>query len=91
MAKHGSYFREYCGEVKEIFSFIAPRIAGEVYERTGDKELSLSWLEPLSKLNQEDRNVIMNTRSQKEIMNILQNNGILDMIRPYVNNENSCS
>ncbi|MCR4556594.1 MAG: radical SAM protein [Saccharofermentans sp.] len=90
MAKNGSFFREYCGEIKEIFSFIAPRLAGEVYERTGDKELSLSWFEPLSLLSQEDRNIIMNTGSQKEILGILQKYGIPDMIKSCGNIESEC-
>ena len=31
---HGSYFRENCGESKEIFAFVAPRVVGKKWEET---------------------------------------------------------
>ena len=68
---HGSYFREHCGEIKEIFAFAAPRIAGRRFEETGDKELSISLAGPLARLTGRERERLMETKSQREILEIL--------------------
>ncbi len=51
---HGSFFRECCGEFKEISDFVISRVCGADWEK-----------------NQ----IIMETRSQKEMMNILEKTG----------------
>jgi uncharacterized protein len=75
MAAHGSYFRESCGEFKEITQFVAARAAGRAWEENHQEELTLSLAGPVSRLTEKDRKTIMETRSQKEMMNILEKTG----------------
>ena len=72
---HGSCFRENCGEIREIFAFAAPRIAGEKWEETKDDELSVSLAGPLSRLTEKEREILMTATDQKVIFNILQKTG----------------
>ncbi|MBO7048020.1 MAG: radical SAM protein [Spirochaetia bacterium] len=74
-AVHGSYFRECCGEFKEISQFVASRVAGADWEKNHQEELSLSLAGPLSRLTEKDRKTIMETRSQKEMMEIIERAG----------------
>ncbi|MBO5516290.1 MAG: SPASM domain-containing protein, partial [Schwartzia sp.] len=53
--EHGSFFREYCDEVKEIFAFVASRTAGEKWEKNHDEEMTLSLAGPLSRLTAAER------------------------------------
>jgi uncharacterized protein len=73
---NGSFFREYCGESKEIINYVASRIAGKAWEENQSEELSLSLAGPVSRLSEADRKTIMETRSQKEMLNILESTGI---------------
>lgn len=75
---HGSYFREYCGEFKEMFDFIASHVIGSHWNKTREEELSLTLKEPLSRLTAQQRETIMNTGSSKEIMDILKTAGLFD-------------
>ncbi len=74
MAKslNGSYFREYCGEIKEIAEYVIPRVAGRKWEKTQEDMLSVSLLTPVSRLTDEERTVIMTARGQKKIFEILK-------------------
>jgi len=74
--KYGSFFREFCGEFKEIVNFTASRIAGAEWEKNHQEELSLSLAGPLSRLTETDRKTIMETRSQNAMLNILESTGI---------------
>ena len=69
-SEHGSYFREYCGEVREIFSFVASHMAGAEWEKNHNEEMTLSLAEPLSRLTAADRETVMTTKSHKEIIKI---------------------
>lgn len=73
---HGSYFREHCGEVREICDYVASRAAGRRWEETGEEELSLSLLGPLSRLTEKEREVLMRTKSQREMLDILLAAGV---------------
>ena len=75
MARHGSFFREDCGERKEIIQFVAARAAGADWEKNHQEELSLSLAGPLSRLTEKDRKTIMETRSQKKMMEIIKKAG----------------
>ena len=77
MAAHGSYFRESCGEFKEIAQFVAARVAGADWEKNHQEELTLSLAEPLSRLTEADRKTIMETRNQKEMMEIMKKAGFV--------------
>lgn len=74
MAKqaYGSYFREYCGEVKEIFGYAASRAAGKKWEETRVEELSLSLAGPLSRFTKAEREILMTTGSQREMFDIVR-------------------
>ena len=74
--EHGSYFREYCGEVKEIFAFVASRVAGEAWAKSQEKELSLSLAGPLSRLTDEERKTLTESRGQKEIFEVIKAAGL---------------
>ena len=74
---HGSYFRENCGEVREIFAFVAPRVVGKVWEETGEDELSVSLAGPLSRFTEAEREKLMTTASQKEMFSLIEEAGIL--------------
>ena len=68
--EHGSYFREYCGEVKEIFAFVASHMAGVEWEKNHDEKMSLSLAGPLSRLTAAERETIMTTKRPREIFGI---------------------
>ena len=74
--EHGSYFREYCGEIKEIFAFVASRIAGETWVKNHENELSLSLADPLSRLTEAEREILTESRSQKEIFEVVKSAGL---------------
>ena len=82
---HGDYFREFCGEVREIFAFVASRVAGREWEKrcaaaaAGEAcmdacagELTLSLAGPASRFTNAERETIMSTTSQKEIFDIVK-------------------
>ena len=73
---HGSYFREYCGEIREIVAFIASHMAGAEWEKNHDEEMGLSLAGPLSRLTAAERETIMTTKRPGEIFGILQAPGL---------------
>ena len=74
--EHGSYFREHCGEIREVFSFVASRVAGKEWEKNHDEEMTLSLAGPLTHLTAAERETIMTTKSQKEMFGIVQALGL---------------
>ena len=74
---HGSFFREYCGEIREIFASVAPLLAKKQWEKTHESQLTLSLAEPLSKLSTEDRQTLMTATDQKAITAVLDKTKIL--------------
>lgn len=74
--EHGNYFRENCGEHKEIFDFVASRVAGETWAENHENELSLSLAGPLSRLTDAERKTLTESRSQKEIFEIIKAVGL---------------
>ena len=74
---HGNYFRGYCGEMKEIFAFVASRAAGKKWKETREEELSLSLAAPLSRLNTEERELLMHTQSRQDMFDIAKQTGII--------------
>ena len=75
--EHGSCFRENCSEKKEIFGFVASRVAGRKYEETGEKELSLSQYEPFSRLTEDERIRIMEEKDPNEIYKLIKEYGLV--------------
>lgn len=82
---YGDYFREFCGETREIFAFTASRAAGKEWEKhcaaaaAGEAamdacagELTLSLAGPVSRFTEAEREKIMATTSQKEIFDIVK-------------------
>ena len=72
---HGSYFRENCGEAKEIFAYVAPRVIGRKWQETKEDELSISLAGPLSRITGAERERLMKTTSQQEMLGIIQKAG----------------
>ena len=68
----GNCFREYCGETKEYFNFVAALIAGTHWQEHHEEKLSLSLAEPLSRFTQKEREIIMTTKNPKEIFEIVE-------------------
>ena len=75
--EHGNCFREDCGERKEFFNLTAAKLANEHWKNHHESELSLSLLEPLSKLTEKERETFMTSKSQKEIFDLAKKIGIL--------------
>ena len=73
---HGSYFRESCGECREIFAFVASRIVGQKWEETKEDELSASLAGPISRLTEQERNLLMTTTNQQVILDIVKKAGL---------------
>ena len=73
---YNDYFREFCGEVKEIFAFVASRAAGKEWLEKQEAELTLSLAGPLSRITEAERETIMKSRSQKEMFDILMEAGL---------------
>ncbi|MER2138628.1 MAG: radical SAM protein [Succiniclasticum sp.] len=82
---YGDYFREFCGEIKGIFAFVASRVAGKEWEkRCADAaagkagmdacagELTLSLAGPVSRFTEAERETVMATTSQKEMFDIVK-------------------
>ena len=82
---HSDYFREFCGEIREIFAFTASRLAGQEWEKrraaaaAGEAsmdacagELTLSLAGPASRFTEAERAKIMETNSQKEMFDIVK-------------------
>ena len=74
--EHDSYLRENCGEIKEIFAFVASRIVGKKWLETKEDELSVSLMGPLSRITEAERELLMNSKSQKEILDVIREVGI---------------
>ena len=72
---HGSCFRENCGEIREMFAFAAPRVAGKKWEETKEDELTVSLAGPVSRLTGKERETLMATTGQKEFFDILDQAG----------------
>ena len=77
MVLNGSWRREYCGENKEIFNFIASRLAGKHWQKTHEEEMSLSLSGPLSRLSSKEREIFTTSNRQKEIFDLARKTGIL--------------
>ncbi len=75
--RHGSFFREYCGEIKEIIEYVASRAIGRKLEETKQEELSISRFGPFSRLTELERNTIMTTASSKAILETFSRTEIL--------------
>ena len=73
---HGSYFRENCGESKEIFAFVAPRVVGKKWEETKEDEFSVSLAGPVSRLTEKERETLMTSTSQQEMFDLIKEAGI---------------
>jgi uncharacterized protein len=82
---YDDYFREFCGEIREIFAFTASRLAGQEWEKrraaaaAGEAsmdacagELTLSLAGPASRFTEAERAKIMETNSQKEMFDIVK-------------------
>ena len=82
---YSDYFREFCGEIREIFAFTASRLAGQEWEKrraaaaAGEAsmdacagELTLSLAGPASRFTEAERAKIMETNSQKEMFDIVK-------------------
>ncbi|MBQ4404419.1 MAG: radical SAM protein [Selenomonadaceae bacterium] len=75
--EHGNCFREDCDEGKDFFNLTATELANEHWKNHHESELSLSLLEPLSKLTEKERETFMTSKSQKEIFDLAKKVGIL--------------
>ena len=84
--EHGSYFSEHCGETKEIFAYVAPRIVGRKWEETGEDDLSVSLAGPLSRFTGAERETLMTTTSQKVMFDLINDAGILPAAADRDNN-----
>lgn len=80
--QHGSYFRESCGETKEIFAYVAPRVVGAKWEESGEDELSVSLAGPLARLTEAERETLMTSQSAKEMFEIINRAGLLVSANP---------
>ncbi len=73
----GNCFREDCGETKEYFNFVAAFLAGTHWQEHHEQKLSLSLAEPLSRLTQKEREIIMTAKNPKEIFDIVKAKGAM--------------
>jgi uncharacterized protein len=72
----GDWRREYCGEHKEVFNFVASRLIGRRWQKTHAKEMSLSLSETVSKLSPKEREIFMTSNNRKEIFELAKETGI---------------
>jgi uncharacterized protein len=66
----GDYQMEFCGEFKEMFDSTISHLAGKTYEMNAEAELSKSLKRPLDDLDDEQRKILLTSKSQKEIYEI---------------------
>ena len=81
--EHGNWFREDCGESKELFNLVAMKVANEHWKNHHESELSLSLLELLSKLTEKERETLMTSKSQREIFDIAKKCGLLSKFASF--------
>ena len=72
----GDWRKEYCGEYREVFNFVASRLAGRYWQKNREEEMSLSLAETLSRLSQKERETFMTSNSRKEIFELAKETGI---------------
>ena len=75
---HGNYYHEYCGEYREVFNYVASHVAYTNFCKTNQSELTLSLLMPLEKLSYDERKVIIESNSQRDIFNIASKIGLFN-------------
>ena len=75
----GNWRREYCGENKEIFNFVASRLIGIHWQKTHKEEMSNSLAETISRLSAKERDIFMTSNSQKEIFALAKKTKILSL------------
>ena len=70
--EHGSYFREFCGEIKETFAFVASRTAGRKWEETKESELTVSMYGIISRLSEEERKSLWEEKDPNDVFKLLK-------------------
>ncbi len=68
----GDYQMGFCGEFKEMFDSTISHLAGKTYEMNAEAELSKSLKKPLDDLDDEQRKILLTSKSQKEIYDIVK-------------------
>ena len=71
-AETGDFTRENCGSERDAFDELASVIFGEAYEEKGETELTKSLKEPLDRLTAGERKTVLNSRSQREVFDIVK-------------------
>lgn len=71
-AETGDFTKENCGSERDAFDELAPVIFGEAYEEKGETELTKSLKEPLDRLTAGERKTVLNSRSQREVFDIVK-------------------
>jgi uncharacterized protein len=69
---YGDKTRGFCGSVKEAYRRVAPTICQRSYEEQGQRELSLSLFDLFAALDEQERQILLTTTSQKEAQRILK-------------------
>ncbi len=69
---YGDRMRGFCGSVREAYAYVAPRVCEKVFSREGRREMSLSLYELFDNISEDERNVLLNTTSQREAYDILK-------------------
>ena len=72
----GDWQREYCGEHKEVFNFVASRLVGRYWKKSHVEEMSLSLAEVLSRLSAKEREIFMTSNNRKELFEMAKDTGI---------------
>lgn len=72
----GDFTKPFCGDIKEVFCDSVSMLCGELFHKTGERELTKSLKEAVSKYTSEEKNALLMSRDAKLIIQLLEKNDI---------------
>ena len=76
----GDYFTHHCGDRKEVFDYAASWYAGKLWREKGETQPLHSLLCSLSRLSEEQREMIMNSDDRNEIFRTIAGTGLYESV-----------
>ena len=75
--KTGDPANPHCGETREIYCDVISMLCGERFRKTGEREMTKSLKEAVSKYTPEERSALMTSEDTELVMQMLKKNDII--------------
>lgn len=75
--KTGDLRKPHCGGIREIFKDAAAVLCGEHFHQTGEREMTKSLKEAVSRYTPEERNALMTSRDPKLVLDLMEEKGLV--------------